>query len=476
MSALPHRPDAAETRGRRLLVLAAALHAILLGLWASGALDRLFFASSLPGTRDDSLHAFYQAGVNLRVGLSPYTDPALLDRAVERAHSLSGFRYLPPVAWAFAGLSVLLPARALDAVWPLVLEGLLLLAVWLTLRTRRFGERRWAAAAMWLVFSPFFVELHLGQVSMLMAVGILLLLLEALGAPALAPGFWSRRALDVVWSGTMVVKAFTALLAVPYARARWRARAVAGVGLVAVAAGAHFARHPDDLRRYLAINGEPFLAQVYPGLMSLQALVRSLTDRVLPAAWRAAPFTLGPFEMSRANLPSAVACAAVFGIALWATLRMRRDDLFRGLGLWVTVFFLLYRQVWEYHFLMLLPVVACTYLATGARWPVAVWALMALPTPFALLARSAASESGPAWVLYHAMKPAAALITFGMLVARPVRVRVAAVLEGPAPVPWALPVPAGAALVSPIELEPAAVQPSGNGGAPELEPALGPPH
>ena len=419
------RYQAASSRGRWLLALATVLHLTLVALWASGALDGLFFNSSQPGTRRDSLHSFYQAGVNLRAGLSPYIGQAQLDPAVVRAHTLSPFRYMPLIAWVFAGISAAVPLSTLDALWPLVLEALLWLAVWITLRARRFGVRRYLAAAMWLVFTPFLLELHLGQISMVMAVGILLLLLDALGARPLGRGFVARRALDLVWAGTITVKAFTGLLVIPYARARQYGRLLVGLGLVAATSGLLFALRPEELRGYLAVNSGAFLAQVHPGTMGMQALVRSITDPALPAWWRGQRVVLGPLDLMYGNLPCAMVVATVLVIALWVTLRLRREELFRGLALWVAAFFLVYRQVWEYHYLMLLPVVVCVYLASGKRWTMVAWGLMALPTPYALLAGwGIAAESSPVWALYHAMKPAAALLTFGFLVAQPVRLSV----------------------------------------------------
>jgi hypothetical protein len=343
---------------------------------------------------------------------------------------------MPLIAWVFAGISAAVPVSTLDVLWPLVLEALLWLAVWITLRAHRFGVRRYVAAAMWLAFTPFLLELHLGQVSMVMAVGILLLLLDALGARPLGRGFVARRALDLVWAGTITVKAFTGLLVIPYARARQYARLLVGLVLVAATSGLLFALHPEELRGYLAVNGGAFLAQVHPGAMSLQALVRSITDPALPAWWRGERVVLGPLDLACGNLPCALVVATVLVIALWVTLRLRREELFRGLALWVAAFFLLYRQVWEYHYLMLLPVVACIYLASGKRWTVVAWALMALPTPYALLAGlGIAAESSPVWALYHAMKPAAALLTFGFLVARPVRLSVPVARRLPAAPP-----------------------------------------
>lgn len=444
MATAASTPDAAASSGRRVLAIAASVHVFLLALWLTGGLDGAFYVTSRPGTRADAFNSFYQAGVNLRAGVSPYTDPAQLSPALERAHTQSIFRYLPPVAMVFAGLSRALPPRPLYVIWLVVLEAVLWLCVWLTLRARRFGARRYTAAAMWLAFAPFVVEMHLGQTSTLMAACILWILLDSLGANPLGSGRRARATVPLAWAATMVTKGFTALFAIPFARCGRNGVAACGLGVVALAAGGYFLAHPGDLGRYVAINLGPFIAEVFPGHMGFQAFLRSITDHVTPDRWRIAAVVIGPWSMMAANLPAAVADVVVLTLAVWATMHVRRDQLFRGLALWTAVFFLTYRQVWEYHYLMLVPVVACAYMRSGAPWTLWAWVLMAMPTPFFWMSRFAApAEASSWWILYHAVKPAAACIIFGALVpARSLERAAAPVFVPAAPPAW---VPAEAA-------------------------------
>lgn len=403
----------AAARGRRLLVIAAAVHILMLALYLTGALSWMFPVTSLPARRGDSLFAFYQAGVNLRAGVSPYTDPAQLDPALVRAHSVSPFRYSPVVALVFSGLSRISRPETLYWVWLGVLEGVLWLCVLLTLRARRFGHRRYAAAAMWLAFTPFCVELYLGQISTLMALGILVLLLDAAGARPVGEGRWRSVLLPLAWAGTMLIKVFTVLFAAAYFRAGKRGMVLGGGGIVLVLCGAYFATHPADLRHFMAVNSGPFVGLVYPGLMGFQAFIRSIADHVMPASLRSVYVGLGPLDVSLANLPAAVIIPVIVALGLWGTWRLRSTDEFRGLALWIAVFFLIYRQVWEYHYVMFIPVVACAYMMTGARWSVWAWAIMALPTPYALLNLvGGGMEQSPLWILLHAAKPLAVVISF----------------------------------------------------------------
>ncbi len=459
-------------RDRRLLAGAALLHLIVVAFTVAGTLDGLFFVTSLPDSRGDSLRSFYQAGVNLRTGLSPYTDPAHLDPSLERAHTASGFRYTPPVAMVFAALSAWFSPGTLYWIWLAVLEGLVLLCVWLVLCARRFAHRRYIAAAMWLVFTPYCIELHLGQMSMVMAAGILVLLLDAVGERPLGEGRARRWLIPLIWASTMLVKSFTALLAIPYLRAGRRGLVLAGTTVVLLSAGTYFLLHPVDFQRYLAVNGKPFIGIVFPGLMGFQAFVRSLVEWTTPIGYRASVFALGPLHLTGANVPSALVMMLAGFFVLWGTLRLGRDQLFSGLSLWLAIFFVVYRQVWEYHFLMLLPVVSVAYLATGALWPLLAWAVMALPTPYAFFApHGSVAEGSPLWIAYHAVKPAAVLTI--LLASFPWHLPVGARARRPwtqrvwrrarEPVPAAMGVPQSATAAAASQSAPALVNGSTNG-------------
>jgi hypothetical protein len=160
--------------------------------------------------------------------------------------------------------------------------------------------------------------------------------------------------------------------------------------------------------------------------MGFQGLIRSISDHAMPSGLRGLYLGFGSADVSAMNLPSALLMGAVVALALWGTWRLRPTELFRGLALWTAVFFLIYRQVWEYHYLMFLPVLACTYLATGARWSVWAWVLLAAPTPFLLLTSLAGGsvEQSSLWILHHAAKPVAVAIAFAALL------------------PWRVPAPA----------------------------------
>jgi len=116
--------------------------------------------------------------------------------------------------------------------------------------------------------------------------------------------------------------------------------------------------------------------------------------------------------------------AFVIGLSLCATLLAKRVDALALFGIWVAAFFLFFGFVWEFHYVMMLPVlVLLVALRPAARpWAVAAFILLAVPTPYWLLNNVwnegpipegwqllGVQQLWPSWgiIVYHAQKPAA---------------------------------------------------------------------
>ena len=74
--------------------------------------------------------------------------------------------------------------------------------------------------------------------------------------------------------------------------------------------------------------------------------------------------------------------AAILVAALVATYRGR--DALPLLALWMCTFFLVYKDVWEHHYVFLLPVLVALYAHSGSPKLLWIFAFIALPTPFVL--------------------------------------------------------------------------------------------
>lgn len=148
-----------------LLALGIAVHLLFLLSLRFGWLNPLF---------NDTMHRFgpggdffsiYAAGVKARAGESVYT----VGGHVESVPYAYAFRYAPLVAYTVGAALSCLPAIIAYAVWLIGCELALLRNVRLTLDMapdRRTGQ---VAAALWLLFTPYYLELFVGQFTFITA-------------------------------------------------------------------------------------------------------------------------------------------------------------------------------------------------------------------------------------------------------------------------------------------------------------------
>lgn len=423
-------------RGRALLALAVAVHlSLLLSLRTGWWNGYTFDSTATAGWRGWDFFALYQAGHNVLAGDSAYESDN--ERIEVVAPRYTPYRYLPLPAYTVgAALSLLPPLWALR-LWMALTEALLLLcarAAWRqgTSGRRASGDRGALLAALWLAYTPYYLELYLGQFNVVQAA----LILVVLAGMAAGQARGARRA-ATAWIASLLWKQNTALLAPLWLRlGRWRTLAW---GAVAVAA--------TSLPYFLAVPGSwaafagnlqagvpaanlgnlgvrqwlfSLATALWPGL-SPQAQVRLQNAWValvviaaLALTWRAGRQTTEP-----PNLRTGDAGKAAAG----------RLDPLLVLSLWTATFFLVYHQVWEHHYLLLLPVFTVLLARERAALPLAVWLLLAVWTPYRLLdpAGLAAVEAARRWtplspplldVLYHGSKALPALALWLWLAAR----------------------------------------------------------
>lgn len=393
-----------------ILAVATVLHlGMLVGWrWQLPLVPYFFDATVLSGGRGLDFYSIYQAGYNARHGRDIYEiDPARVEIFVPY---FTPYRYLPIVAYAVgAGLSLMSPLTAYK-LWVVILELTLLACAAVTAYVSRQDRDRAARlAAMWLVFSPYYLELFMGQFSLIQGALILGVLLVAGRTTAGMKG--TGLLLDGLWIGSVLWKINTMVFAPAWVRlGRWRGL-LAGGAIVAVTTLPYFAVFPAHGRDLILNNFGQAVARHELGNLGF----RQLVFEVLAAA--------GAGAVVQQAAQWAVV-GGVGGTALALTFRRgaaRPADL---LSLWLAAYFLASPQVWEHHYVMLLPAIVVAYRARPGPWLLAMWLLLALPTPFGFIGlqpviaanhdlRAFALE--PAWqpIVQHAAKAIPALGLFG---------------------------------------------------------------
>lgn len=229
----------------------------------------------------------------------------------------------------------------------------------------------------------------------------------------------------LAWIGSLSLKTFSVLLAFPYLRDRRLKRLLVGAGATLVLSVPYYLARPGDVREFVRLNFTPFTPSMHKGSFSLHNLLRDLLFRIdLPALRTLHP--VGPLQLNALGIAILLAAAVIGVLALVATLRLYNHPNRAALdiGLWTAAFFLVFKSVWEYHFVMLLPAITALWLTTGSRTVLAVGVLLALPTMYALapvlagVPATAPVELWPAWfsVLHLSVKAVPTLVLFGWCV------------------------------------------------------------
>ncbi len=385
----------------RILVLAALLfHLSLLVSWRAGFWNRFTFDSTATqGWRGWDFFAIHQAGHNVLTGVSVYeSDNEAIDVVVPR---YTPYRYLPFPAYTLGVLSNAVTPLWAFRLWTAFIVLVWWACAWLSYRLGRGPSERAILGSMWLLFTPFYLEIYLGQFSVIQGAWVLLMLLALSGRqPA-----WL---LDASWATSLIWKQNTALLTPALLRDRkWRALVV-GAGAVLLTSVPYFAQYPDSIWQFAGnlVSGAPS-----PQLGNLG--VRQLLYSIISAMWPSLPAAV------HASVQS-VWVIAVLGAGLAVTFAGKRKDPVLATCFWFTTYFLVYHHVWEHHYVMLLPVFVMMYHRYRSPWVLIAYGMVALWTPYALIDPGGmASYHAPMrWtpldppgldVLYHASKAAPAL-------------------------------------------------------------------
>lgn len=409
-----------------LLALGIGVHLLFLLALRTGWLNPLFEDTQHRFGPGADFFSIYAAGVKARHGESIYTIGGHLN-VVPYAYA---FRYAPVVAYTLGAALSFLSAVSSYALWLILCELALLRNIRLTLKyapDRRTGL--WTAA-LWLLFSPYFLELYMGQFTFLtasLAFWAYLAWQEEALNPRQRSGAWWRG--DLAWASSVCLKMMPLLyLPVALLRGRWKGCLVA-LAILIISSGLYFAHFPSDWAVFVSTNGDstPTWHAGNQGLMAF--LYAAGGERVVTYRWArigvivlvgaALAWLTGQAWISSRQTSEAKATAE--GKA--TTARRERDILFLYAAATAT-YLLTYKDVWEHHYVLLLPPLVLLALR-GERlslWlpPFVVSALPGLFFLYDLPGLGFTKDPQAYWnpttsLLHHAWKPIAPLWLLGGL-------------------------------------------------------------
>jgi len=418
-----------------LLFGALLLHISFLLSLKWGFLNPLFHDPNHTYGPGADFFAIYQAGHNALNGTSLYVnleaEAAQGDLAVPYFYP---FRYLPIVAYTLgAALTLFEPYRAYH-LWIIFYEILLGLNIFLTWRISPDRKTALLATALWLAFSPYYLELYMGQFSFLMGTFIFLMGYGHLTG--------KLRLWDMTWMASVLLKLNT-LLITPLLLRMKRIRPIIGVLLLILLSSApYFLKFPADLPLFLdnlKLSGT-FGENFHSGNHGLQALLYNTIFRYRGLSGSDSIRILYPVTLPLILL--------ILGVSGLLTLLPGKLNVIENLALWMSVYFLIYKHVWEHHYVMLLPALVLLYVQMGDSHDLAslrpsspqgrgapgrdlrrglllgIYVLLALPTPFYFFNRPGTEgiyDPSLYWsrledFLHHLSKPLPVGLLYGYLV------------------------------------------------------------
>lgn len=366
-----------------------------------GYLDA-FFHDTDRVPRGLDFFSIYQAGRNFLRGQSVYYGVRVHDLGPEAlvVPYFSGFRYLPAYAFVFGSLLNLLPPWPSYWSWIAIVELMMMFNLTALRRLPISTRMLRTIAAMWLIFSPFYIELHIGQQSMVTVTLIHLAIIAHMrGSIGLR---------DTCYAGSVLWKINTVLYIPVWIKLkRWKTLILLAV-LTLITSVPYFLSIPGSFPEFRSYFRHKFVAAGPNSLGFSTLLIQFLQHAELDP------------ETSRLLLN--LCKLTIIVIAAAATLLPRKICFSHALMMWICVFFLTYQYVWEHHYVMILPLISAGMVDQKLRnWTIMVWFFCAVPTPYILLNNPSIPMPQHQWSLslaafYHGTKVLPIFVFFCRLV------------------------------------------------------------
>jgi hypothetical protein len=405
--------------GRWAILIGLVLHALFLSSLSAQFLNPLFAEAEQAHGQAGDYFGIYQAGDNFIQGKSIYDWERYRNESEPRVPYFYFYRYLPPTAMIASIGTLLLSPWAAYWNWVIVNELILgLLILWI-LRLDRFPmQQRRYHAALWLGFFPFYLEQWMGQFSFLMTAFLWIMLRDTMPdrVPHGREPAPAGRALRA-WIASIGLKSFTALFAISYLARRQIRPVMIAAGAVIIACAPYYVARPEDLKQFLFVNFRPLPPGVHGGTLGASALIR-LLGWTIPESIAAIRIDLRLFDIYLGNVPVFAFDFLVIVGLIWIVVRRAgRIPIQLQVSLWLLAFFMIFTDIWEYHYVMVLPILTAVGLTSGSTFVLWIGLLFALPTPYALFAQNG-SLSLVGELLQHASKAVPTMLLFVWILRR----------------------------------------------------------
>jgi hypothetical protein len=406
-----------------MLTIAVGVHAMFCVSLHNHFLNPLFYITSHAKGQAGPFFGIYQAGVNLRCGASIYASDNYCAPSNVVVPYYHFYRYLPFASYVSSVVSRVLKPWPAYWLWVVINEIFLAVCILLTLRLKTvYGSAAIAVSAFWLLYSPMYIELYMGQFCFSMTFLLFLVLYPYIKQGASAahdanpvpsaiaePSSPRLQALSSIsWIMTVLIKSFTILYTITFFKIGKKKLAIAGIAAAAATSVPYFIWHFRDLKWFLHLNLQPLPPRLTGGCFGFSGLIRDISSNALPFV-SANLVRLGGIDIAPRNIPVILITAAIVLATFIITIKQKRLDPLGNISLWTLTFFLIFKDVWEYHYVMLIPLFVAYYLQTRSKFILALFIILAVPTPFIFYDVAASEDpqrywSTPLSLLHHSCK------------------------------------------------------------------------
>lgn len=305
-------------------------HLVLIALTLTGKLNFLFNDASLRKGKAADFFAVYQAGDNFTKSDSIYHDT----EGVSTPYSFP-YRYLPFMGYTIGVIVNLFKPFTAYYIQVFFYELLLAINIFLTYKISKNAKNFLSACIAWLLFCPYLLEVFMGQWSFLLAT---LLFWSVLGLAKKSKLIYSFILAPLIKPNGLI------LAPLLFLKRKWK---LLGFALLATAltSGVYFFFFKDDIDVFL----KNFVDAWYSsgGNLGFKSLYYLVFIKHLgvpkPRIW----------------FYGFIGVLAFINIYL----TIKSKNIVKTYALWICLYFFIYMDVWEHHYVLLMPVY-CLLLAT----------------------------------------------------------------------------------------------------------------
>jgi len=376
------------------LYIAIAIHIFFILSLIFGFLNCLFHDSTYRLGQGSDFYAFYQAGHNVLFGQSPYEK---INKYYVVPYSYN-YRYLPFFAFTFGVLLNIFPPLVAYWVWVSFIILLIWYSCWITNKLCiQLDKPKWVsnvAIGMWLCFSPIYLELYMGQITLF--VGILTffsLYSEMKGKETQGAFFWTL-------GGLLKLVPFVLTPAI-LSSGRARKVFISIISTIIAIISFGFTLFLFFLEYNLEATGKFYN---HNGNFDFKNFIYLLSILIIPS---------NNWVVSNSRFINIILLIIFFGLSGIAT--VYSEDYLVSISLFASSYFLVFSGIWEHHFTFLLPFIIILWIRDESRikWFL-IFLVFALPTPFYFL-NVYNLWNLPFTLIYKASKTVPILIFFTLL-------------------------------------------------------------